>query len=93
MPASPFGGHPRLADFLRWARDQKGCAVQFGLSLDAAGQPVAIIRIENPATGKWAIAGSDQMEFLAPAELGRLLRRLGLEDAPWFSVDPPDDHD
>ena len=71
----PFGGHPTLSDYIRYA-GQQGCTIQYGYGVQDI---VDIIIITNPANDKHVIvSGVQQSEHLAPSEVSRLDRRLGL---------------
>jgi len=89
--AFPFGGHPRLADYIGQARKDHGATSQSGSAADSSGGAHAVTKIAIPATGKSVVVvGVNQTEYLTPSMVGYLDRRLGI-DSPWFSVDPPDD--
>ena len=74
--AQPFGGHPRLGEYMRWAAEQ-GCSCQTGVDPDE-NKPFVLINNPNGG-GRAVIAGMDQSDYLSPAEVSRLDRRLGLQ--------------
>lgn len=83
MSAHPFGGHPTLADYTDWARDQ-GCRVDSRAHL-AGGRSAKVTRIVAPS-GRFAIeVGTNDDEILVPTAVGRLDRRLGLK-SPFAKV-------
>lgn len=87
--AYPFGGHPRLVEYIHWANSQ-GCRTDFGVMTDDAGRPFGTTRI-TAASGKAVLlVDMDQTERLAPTSIARLDRRLGLT-SPFFSLsdEPP----
>ena len=87
--AFPFGGHPRLADYIGQARKDHGAIAQSGSASDGTGKSHEVTKISIPATGKSVVVvGTRQTEYLAPSTIGYLDRRLGI-DSPWFSVDDP----
>ena len=89
--AYPFGGHPRLADYIGQARKDHGAIAKSGSAADSSGKSHTVTRIQIPKTGRYVIVvGVDQKEHLAPAMVGYLDRRLDIV-SPWFSVDPIDD--
>jgi hypothetical protein len=87
VSAAPFGGHPTLGEYMRWATDEHGCTVQSGYARDENGVMVCVTRIETPS-GSWVVeTGTEQWEYLAPTTVGRFDRRLGLE-SPFASMPP-----
>ena len=87
----PFGGHPLLADYIANARKKYGAVAKSGSVADESGKSHTVTWIKIPKTGKSvAVVGVQQTEYLAPASIGYLDRRLGIT-SPWFSVDPDDD--
>jgi hypothetical protein len=83
--AFPFGGHPQLAQYLHWAREQ-GCTIQSGYASDRKGKTHTVTKIETPGGKKAVVVGVAQTEYLVPTMVGYLDRRLGL-NSPWFSLD------
>lgn len=78
MPAAPFGGHPTLVEYLRWAEGQ-GCTVQTGYTTTTDGALIPSTRIEAP-NGGWVVeVGTEQWEYLPPTTVGRFDRRLGIK--------------
>jgi hypothetical protein len=87
VPAHPFGGHPTLARYIEWARENH-CDCQSGYGTDEDGRTQPLIRIVAPSK-KWVIlTGVRQTDYLVPSIVGYLDRRLGLV-SPFFSVDDP----
>ena len=90
--AFPFGGHPTLGDYLRWAASV-GCTVNSGYAQSADGKTVCLTRIVSPDGQRWVIEiGTEQHEYLMPTTIGRFDRRLGLTSL-WFSLASPEDED
>jgi len=59
VAAFPFGGHPTLGDYLRWAQSV-GCTVQSSYGRTADGEMVLVTRIEAP-DGRWVVeVGTEQ---------------------------------
>lgn len=79
--AHPFGGLPRFADYLEWARTEAGCTYQSGYS--KVGVHVeTFVCIENPSNGRHTIEFIPFAESLTPSMVSALDRRLGL-DSPF----------
>jgi len=77
--AYPFGGHPRLADYIGQARKDYGAIAKSGSAADESGKAHEVTRIEIPDTGKIVVVvGVKQTEFLVPSMIGYLDRRLGI---------------
>ena len=84
----PFGGHPTLAQYMAWAKEE-GCEVKQGVVYNDNGQPYSITKIIAPS-GKWVHeVGTQHGDYLVPTTIARLDRRLGLA-SPFFSIDPDD---
>lgn len=83
--AFPFGGHPTLADYLVWARDQHGFAAQSGYAHTELGKTVSVTRVSKPGGPSLVISGLSQTERITPTQIGNFDRRLGI-NSPWFSV-------
>lgn len=84
---SPFGGHPTLAQYVAWARSE-GCTTKSGYTEAVGSGPQSILLIEAPDTGRYLpIVGMSESEYLAPTEVARFDRRLGLQ-SPYFALDP-----
>lgn len=79
--AFPFGGHPRLADYVEWARTECDCTYQSGYS-KVGNHVETFVCIENPANGKHTIEFIPFDEYLTPSTVSALDRRLGL-DSPF----------
>ena len=78
MVAYPLGGHPTLNEFVRWAERQK-FLVNDGILPDADGKPDKVIRVEDPASGRFVfIAVVGEGERLSPTYMAYLERRLGV---------------
>lgn len=73
----PFGGHPTLGEYLRWA-ERAGCSVSSGVVSDPAGRPSTVVVVTNPKGGHVIIVGKPESERLAPAIVSNYDRRLGL---------------
>lgn len=85
----PFGGHPRLADYIGQARKDHGATAQSGSASDRSGRVHTVTKISIPGSGKSVVVvGVAQTEHLTPSMIGYLDRRLGIK-SPWFSVDDP----
>lgn len=87
----PFGGHPRLADYIGQARKDHGATAKSGSADDSSGKAHAVSKISVPAGKSVVVVGMEQTEHLTPAMIGYLDRRLGIS-SPWFSVDPGKDN-
>lgn len=85
MAAFPFGGHPTLADYIAWARED-GCRAQSGVSSDEDGMVHTLTRIVSDDCRHVVVVGVDQTERLAPTMVAYLDRRLGLQ-SPFSSLD------
>lgn len=86
--AFPFGGHPRLADYIGQARKDHGATAKSGSAADDSGKSHSVTRIEVPSGKSVVVVGIKQTERLVPSQIGYLDRRLGIT-SPWFSVDDP----
>jgi hypothetical protein len=86
MSAAPFGGHPTLAEYAEWAR-QQGCIIEQGLNIKG-GRAISVTKIVAPS-GKWVIeVGTQHDDYLVPTTVNRLDRRLGLR-SPFPSMPHP----
>ena len=88
----PFGGHPTLNEFLRWA-EKKGFSVRSGVLSDPNGRPNSMILVEVPETKRHVIiVGMRESEYLTPTYVAYLERRLGVQSGfpslDGFGVDP-----
>jgi hypothetical protein len=83
MPAYPFGGHPTLADYTHWAR-QQGCQVDCGVTV-IDNRSVRMTRIVAPSGRHVVEVGTNDDDVLVPTTVGRLDRRLGL-DSPFAKI-------
>ena len=83
--AFPFGGHPNLAKYLEFAREN-GFTVRTGFGPDSSGKVHTTIRVFKEGGPSVIIAGLGQDEYLVPTQVGNLDRRLGLK-SPFFSID------
>lgn len=88
--AFPFGGHPRLADYIGQARKDHQATAESGTAADRSGKAHAVSKIKVPSGKSVVVVGISQTEHLLPSMVGYLDRRLGIT-SPWFSVDPGDD--
>jgi len=86
----PFGGHPRLCDYVGQARKDHGASASSGTAADSSGKAHAVTKITVPSGKSVVVVGVEQTERLTPSMVGYLDRRLGIV-SPWFSVDPIDD--
>jgi len=76
MPAYPFGGHPTLARYMKWALD---------VGVTSHTLPGAVLFVNNK-TGRHAILDmNDQSERLTASIVAYLDRRLGV-DSPFPKV-------
>ncbi|MFD2056461.1 hypothetical protein ACFSQT_27150 [Mesorhizobium calcicola] len=89
--AYPFGGHPRLADYIGQARQDHGATCQSGTAADSSGKAHAVSKIKVPSGKSVVVVGMDQTDHLTPSMVGYLDRRLEIT-SPWFSVDPGDNN-
>jgi len=80
MP-TPFGGHPNLAKYLIWLRDEHNIWFQSGTAVGKNGGNLPLIRIVGKL-GPINIVGMKQTEFLSPSQVDNLDRRLGIK-SPW----------
>lgn len=85
MAAAPFGKHPKLAEYIAWAKDQ-GCTVESGVVHTNRGETYGFTKIAASADKFVILAGIAQTEHLTPATVARFDRRLGLR-SPFASVD------
>lgn len=83
--AYPFGGHPNLAKYLDWAREQ-GFSAQSGYAQDSSGKSHPVTKIKKDGGPSVIVSGISQKEFLTPTSIGNLDRRLGIK-SPFFSLD------
>lgn len=88
--AFPFGGHPRLADYIGQARKDHGASASSGSAVDHSGKGHTATKITLPNGRSVVAVGITQMDYLTPSMIAYLDRRLGI-NSPYFSVDPPDD--
>lgn len=88
--AFPFGGHPRLADYILQAKKDHGATAQSGSASDENGKPHCVTKISLPSGKSVVVAGVEQTEYLVPSMVGYLDRRLGI-NSPWFSIEPETD--
>jgi len=85
--SNPFGGHPTLGDYKRWAGQEAGCDVKNGVVHHPDKGPYSITKI-SASSGKWLhVVGTQDGEYLVPTQIARYDRRLGLK-SPFFSIDP-----
>ena len=73
----PFGGHPRLSDYLSYA-ESVGCKISRKSGMDHLGCPVDFLLIEASNGKHVIVAGVPDAERLEPAKVSFLNRRLGL---------------
>lgn len=92
--AAPFGGHPRLIEYLGWCSAQ-GCTNSSGYTTKS-GKTITyqVISCEN---GKHVVvSGINNNEYLMPTMVAYLDRRLGL-DSPFAKIgdgmEAPDQND
>jgi hypothetical protein len=83
--SAPFGGHPNLATYIVWLKDNHGGSAQSGYMTDEEGRSHALTKLSLPSGKSVVVVGVAQGEFLAPSQVGYLDRRLGVK-SPWFSV-------
>lgn len=76
--AYPFGGHPKLGEFVEWAQHLK-CVAEIKVRVRKSGQPYTALEIVNPAGGSVVVADPDLEEYLAPSEVAYLQRRLAIK--------------
>ncbi len=86
--AHPFGGHPSLAKYLEFAREN-GFTVRSGYCTDSSGKAHTVTKVFKEGGPSVIVSGLGQDEFLVPTQVGNLDRRLGL-NSPFFSVDDSD---
>ena len=80
----PFGGHPRLSEYLHWAATEHGCTNSSGFT-KIDGRMDTFVLIENPANAKHVYAYEAFTEFLTPSTVSYLDRRLGIK-SPFPSI-------
>jgi hypothetical protein len=73
----PFGGHPTLRQYLDWAITA-GCTIARGIWSDHYLIPHHTLTIDGPNGGWVSIIDPDEGEHLAPSEVSRYDRRLGV---------------
>jgi hypothetical protein len=83
--AAPFGGHPQLASYIDWLRQNHSGTAQSGYAPDPKGQSHSLLKLSVPGGKSVVLVGVSQHEHLAPSMVGYLDRRLGVK-SPWFSV-------
>lgn len=88
--AHPFGGHPTLARYMWWAKEEHGCKAESGYAQDPDGKTHLVTKISTPQGNAVVVVGVKQSEFLVPTMVGYLDRRLGI-NSPWFSIDLEED--
>lgn len=80
--AHPFGGHPKLKDYLEWLRTEKGFNYKTGL-MTSEGSLMPLVKIIMPdGEDGLVIPGMDMEERLTPSEVERLDERLSV-DSPF----------
>lgn len=84
MSAAPFGGHPTLAEYLRWLTQQ---GFFYSISYATGNNHLAPIIDIRSSSGKHLhyITDMDMSERLVPTSVGRLDRVLGV-DAPFSKL-------
>ncbi len=82
--AAPFGGHPTLAHYLHWIRDNGGHA-ECGYKNDRRGRVHALVKVVAANGNAVIVSGIPQSEHLPPTYVAYLDRRLGVT-SPWFTV-------
>jgi hypothetical protein len=88
VAAFPFGGHPTLAAYIDWAR-QQGSRARSGVKSDEDGMVHSLTQIICDNTRKWVtVVGIQQNEHLVATMIGYLDRRLGLK-SPFAAIDDP----
>lgn len=75
----PFGGHPQLAEYIAWLRDEHGFNAQTGIASDASGKVRSTIRISKEGGPSLIIVGKAQQDRLEPSALRSYDRRLGVK--------------
>lgn len=89
--AFPFGGHPRLADYIGQARKDHSAVAQSGSAASSEGKSYEVTKISIPKTGRSVVVvGVKQTDKIAPSMVGYLDRRLDIS-SPWFGIDSGDD--
>jgi hypothetical protein len=81
----PFGGHPNLASYIFWLKEEHQGTAQSRYTTDKKGQSHALTKLSLPNGKSVVVVGVTQSEYLAPSMVGYLDRRLGVT-SPWFSV-------
>ncbi len=81
----PFVKLPTLGEYLAWAATA-GCAVTRGLWTDHNLIPHKTITIDGPNGGYVPLVDPDESERLAPSEIARFDRRLGIASS---FLEPP----
>ena len=84
----PFGGHPTLAAYMHWAREN-GFKCTSGVKTDDVGKAHTFVKIYKDGGPSVVAVGVSQTEYLAPSYVGYLNRRLGVE-SPWYAVNAPE---
>ena len=75
--AFPFGGHPKLADFLEVAKQQK-CEWELTTRTSRDKRSYGVLVIRNEAGARLVIVNPDFEERLAPSVVSNYQRRLGI---------------
>ena len=78
--SGPFVQFPTFAEYIAWARDERGCKINSGYMAAPNGRMHTTVRILTP-DGKWTVEVLGQDERLTPTTIARLDRRLGLQSA------------
>lgn len=86
--AAPFGGHPTLAHYIVWLREQGG-RVESGFATDSKGKMHVVTKLTADNGKVVIVTGVKQEERLVPTMIGYLNRRLGLT-SPWMAIDAPE---
>ena len=73
----PFGGHPRLSEYIHWAMTEHGCLHTSGFR-KVDGRMEQFQLIECAETGKHVFVFESQNEYIVPSTVSYLDRRLGL---------------
>ena len=88
--AVPFGGHPRLREFVEWATSHGGCTAQVQTRTHSqTGQPFQSLEMTSPSGAQVALVDPDPDEYLAPSEVAYLHRRLGIKSPFPGTPEPP----
>lgn len=81
--AHPFGGHPKLIDYIAWC-NQQGCTTKSSITQED-GKMITCQRLVAPSKRHLIVVGVGMNEYLMPTTVAYYDRRLGL-DSPFAKI-------